>query len=400
MNRFKKICGSLVLAASLVAGLAATNPTPAVAAASDAELTELAKVIDAAKKATTEIATTNTTVSDSTANISISFSGLPIASIPVTLTTTVDPKSHNASLKGTATLPDLSAASSLAPDLGTILSNLYLKAGEKPIEAYGDLQKNTIYRYNSNVGRSEVADLPVSLVSGSVLDSLDATAFASLAPYITITKGKTDLTLNLKADEAGVKSKLKEINTLLKGFTAGFEDNPTVRSVMTKLMKKITIKGIDVTVKFVLDSTNGALKQHDIDAKIDVAFSGAPLTIALTNSTKSSVSTDTVAIPEAFTKGAQLIANYPVVKGGVTFLSTLSGKKTVFSVSSVKNAKSLTIPASITKFGTKYSVSKAAKNAFKKATKLKTLTIKNSTLKKAVKKNRSKYGVKKGVKIK
>ena len=118
------------------------------------------------------------------------------------------------------------------------------------------------------------------------------------------------------------------------------------------------------------------------------------------NSTASSVTSDTVAIPEAFSKDAQLIANYPVAQGGLTFTSTLSGKKTIFTVTGVKNAKTITIPATISKLGAKYNVSAAAKNVFKKATKLKTLVIKNGALKKAVKKSPAKYGLSKKVKIK
>ncbi len=400
MNRFKKVCGSLILAASLVVGLASANTTPAIAAASDSELTELLTLIETAKAATTKVATENTTKSDSDATISISLGGLPVASVPVKLTTTVDPASKKAAVTGTADLPDLSAIALLSPDLGTIINKFNYQAGTKDIKAYGDLEKKTVYLYNSTVGRNEVADLPAGLVGGSILDNIDATAFAKLAPYLTITKGKTDATLNLKVDEAGIKDAKKDINTLLKGFASGLNENPTVRGVMDKLMQKLAIKGIDFTVKFAIDPTTGALVKHDINATVDVSYDGAALTLAIKTATSSTVSTETIEIPEAFSKDAQLVANYPVSQGGITFTSAISGKKTVFSVTSVKNAKTLTIPATITKLGTKYNVSAAAKNVFKKATKLKTLVIKNGALKKAVKKSPAKYGLSKNVKIK
>ncbi len=400
MNRFKKVCGSVILAASLVIGLASANPVPAKAAASDSDLAELLTLIETAKAATAKVATENTTKSDSELNVSVSLGGLPVASIPVKLTTTVDPVSKCASMIGSAELPDLSAVALLSADLGAALKKLNLQAGTTEIKAYGDLAKKCVYLYNSKAGRSEVADLPAGIAGGTILDNIDATAFAKLAPYLTITKDKANVTLNLKADEAGVKDAKKDINALLKAFTSSIGDNATVKNAMDKVMKKLEIKGVDFTIKFGVDPTTGVLVSHNIDATIDVSVDGAALALVIKNSTASSVTSDTVAIPEAFSKDAQLIANYPVAQGGLTFTSTLSGKKTIFTVTGVKNAKTITIPATISKLGAKYNVSAAAKNVFKKATKLKTLVIKNGALKKAVKKSPAKYGLSKKVKIK
>lgn len=396
MKRFTKTCGSIVLAASLVLSL--VGVVPAKAATSDADLTEFATTFAKVKEATAAIAKDKVTVSKSKANVAVSFSGIDVAKVPVELTTTVDPTTHKAKMVGFVEIPDLSSIASFVPDLAKVLEKYDLKAGTKAIEDYGDLEKKCLYRFNSKVDRAEVAALPSTLQGGSILDKIDVTKFAKLTPYLTLKKSATDMSLNLKADEAGIKAAKAEINTILKSVIS---PDSEYKDLLTKLNKDVDMTGVDLTFKFYVDAATGALAKHDIEGSVNITYNKSfPLAIKFSNSTTSSVSTESVAIPAAFTDGAQLIAGYPVAKGGINFVSTLSGKNTVFSVSSVKNAKTLTIPASITELGTSYKVTSAAKNAFKKATKLKTLTVKNGSLKKTLKKNPSKYGLSKKVKIK
>lgn len=396
MKRFSKACGSIVLAASLAVGLIGVTPAKA---ASEADLTEFVTAFEAAKAATAQVAESNITQSVSNGEVSMSAMGLINLSIPIKdLTTTIDPISKKSKMTGTLTIPDLSILSTVNPEISKKLSASGIETGDTKIEDYGDLTKKALYRYNSKVGRAEVAALPGSLQGTSILSQLDITKLKNLIPYLTITKGKSDITLNIKVDEAGIKAAKSDIKAVLNGIIgdSGYDD------LLAEIKKIATVKDIDLTVKFVIDPDLNVLKQHDIDAKIGLSLSDFPVTINFKNSTTSSITTESVAIPEAFTKGAQLIANYPLAKGGAKLVSTLSGKKTVFSVNGVTktSAKSITIPASVKVLGSSYSVTKAAKNAFKKATKLKKLTIKNKTLKKLIKKSPSKYGLKKSVKIK
>ena len=398
MKRFSKACGSIVLAASLAVGLIGVTPAKA---ASEAELTEFVTAFEAAKAATAQVAESSITQSVSNGEVSMSAMGLINLSVPIKdLTTTIDPISKKSKMTGTVTIPDLGILSTVNPEISKKLSDSGIETGDTKIEDYGDLTKKALYRYNSKVGRAEVAALPGSLQGTSILSQLDITKLKNLIPYLTITKGKSDITLNIKVDEAGIKAAKSDIKAVLNGIIgdSGYDD------LLAEIKKIATVKDIDLTVKFVIDPNRNVLIRHDIDAKIGLSLSDlpVPVTISFKNSTTSSITTESVAIPEAFTKGAQLIANYPLAKGGAKLVSTLSGKKTVFSVNGVTktSAKSITIPASVKVLGSSYSVTKAAKNAFKKATKLKKLTIKNKTLKKLIKKSPSKYGLKKSVKIK
>ena len=393
MNRFKKVCGSLVLAASLVAGLTATAPASKAASSTD-ELTKLGTMLETVKTATNAVVATVPTETTSSTNISImSFN------IPISLKTTVDPTSKTAKMEGSAEIPDaVTAISIISPKLGKLVDKLGIKAGTKKIEDYGDLTKKAVYRYSDKNGRYEVATLPDALAGSSILSSIDATKLAKLAPVLTVSfKGTDEVTLNIKADGDALKSIKSDVASLVTGLLGDSE----YASLLKELSSKDALQGIDINITLKANDTH-VLTQHDIEGTLTVNVENTPVTIGVNISGKSATTTQTVTIPENFTKDAQLIEGFEAKAGGVNFISKLSGKKTVFSVAGVSNTKatSLTIPKSISKFGKSYSVSAAAKNAFKKATKLKTLTIKNASLKKAVKKSPSKYGLKKSVKIK
>ena len=394
MNRIKKVCGSLILAASLVAGLTAAAPASKAAASND-DLKNLGTLLETVKTATNAVVASVPTETTSSTEISImSFK------IPISLKTTVDPTSKTAKMEGSAEIPDaVSAISIISPKLGSLVDKLGIKAGTKKILDYGDLAKKAVYRHNDNLDRYEVATLPDALAGSSILSSIDATKLEKLAQVLNVSfKGTDEVTLNIKADGDALKAIKSDVTSLVTGLLGDSE----YASLLKELSGKDALQGIDINITLKADGTTHVLTQHDIEGTLNVSVSGTPVAIGVNISGKSATTTQTVTIPEEFTKDAQLIAGFEAKAGGVNFISKLSGKNTVFSVSGVANTKatSLTIPKSISKFGKSYSVSAAAKNAFKKATKLKTLTIKNATLKKAVKKNPSKYGLKKGVKIK
>ena len=64
-----------------------------------------------------------------------------------------------------------------------------------------------------------------------------------------------------------------------------------------------------------------------------------------------------------------------------------------------KKAKKLTIPASLSVCGLSYPIRSASQNVFRQATKLKTLTVGDATLKKALIKKPSTYGLKSNIDI-
>ncbi|MBQ7200781.1 MAG: hypothetical protein IJS24_05350, partial [Eubacterium sp.] len=114
-------------------------------------------------------------------------------------------------------------------------------------------------------------------------------------------------------------------------------------------------------------------------------------------------STDKLTIPEDRKTGVVLAPNNVASTGGLTFMSGMTEKgKPFFSVTKVENtkAKKLTIPAKVTALGQTVSVTQVSDQAFSKAKKLKTLIVKSASVKKALKKNPSKYGLSKKVKIK
>ena len=105
---------------------------------------------------------------------------------------------------------------------------------------------------------------------------------------------------------------------------------------------------------------------------------------------------------EDILKNAQLAEGFVDKVNGVKITTVIAGKDAVLSVFDVtkKNAKKLTVPASVNKYGRIYKICTAHGKAFKNAKKLKTLIVKDKDLKKMLKKNPTKYGLKKSVKIK
>ena len=372
MKRIMKTCGALVLAASLMLGITG-GYTPSLAADTTMTLEEFGSLYATVKTATQAIAGTFSTKTDMEMELSVPL----IGSQKSTLSEILDPVNH---------------ASKATRTSGGIAS----------LETYTDLAKGYSYFYSATNKRYEMSQSSSSVSALSALDALDFTKLGD----VTITKGSGKKIGENDCQDVSVAFKLEGeklttvINDIYKAF-GSMLNNATTGSSLGDLDIKSALKGVDLKITIYADD-KFILRGTDITGSVSIDLFGSTLNIPLTVSAVSDVTTETVTIPADMVKSAQLITGVVVSKSGAKFKSTLSGSKTVFTVTGVTktSAKKLTIPASISKLGKKYSVTKAAKNAFKKAKKLKTLVIKNKTLKKAVKKSRKTYGLSTKVKIK
>ncbi len=377
MNRFKKIAGSVILAAALTISSIGAAPveTPAMAAAVTQE--ELMQIIEKVETATKTVASTNTvrTVTDMTLEVMGSKQNAKLETA-TDLNTGV--------MKMALPSVDMSDMSSMIGG-GTI----------DTADAYIDLKSHIMYEYNKTLGRYELLTAPVESDLTSSLFSKDTlTKYGSLFTFGEMATSTVDgkaiisVPMQLKIDETNIKS-----------LISSFASKRPVDGLDTIAA---FIKGIDITITPFIDAETYLIGQMTAKGTVNIDFMGTALTINIDMDEKNSVSSDAVTIPSDVTKSAQLKEGYKTEAGGLEMTAVLSGKNAVLSVSGVKktSASKLTVPASVNEYGKKYDVSKAENNAFKKAKKLKTLVVKNSALKKALKKNPSKYGLSKKVKIK
>ena len=391
MKRFTKTCGSILLAASLVLGTFGIVPAAAAESAT-MDPAEFATLYEDVKTATKAVESATPTKTD--ANVVLDLGAL-VGKSEFSTSIVLDPSSHNAKMTVTSS--------------GTTS------------DSYIDRTKKCMYYFNPNNDRYEVIGASGSISSGSsILDGLDIT---KLAPVATITKGKgakvgdvacQDISVQIKAEGDALAAIIKDASGVFGGLlgnpvvTSGLSSGGSMGFDLSKLNPAKMIKDLDLTVTFYVDETK-ILRKTELSGTIslDVAsllgFDKETIfPLKVTSSTESSVVNEAVVIPKEFVSKAQLAAGYAVKTAGVTISSILKGTKTVFSVTGVTKTKAtkLTIPASSKQFGKSYKISQAETGAFKKAKKLKTLIIKNATLKKAVKKNPTAYGLKKNVKIK
>ena len=226
---------------------------------------------------------------------------------------------------------------------------------------------------------------------------------AAVKDYVTITKdaatldsvpcAKVNLNIKLPKGEVG-KFMTAAMSKIPESFKAGMSN------IDTKMFDNMEL---DSTFTFYVDAEHTPLR---IDEGINisgVSFGGMDLGVIKINSnTAFAVSTDKLSIPADRVEKAIVAPGYITAAGSVTVTSNINNKGSFFIVTEVTKtgAKKITIPASVTAFEKTYKITQAADNAFKKAKKLKTLIVKNAALKKALKKNPSKYGLSKKVTIK
>ncbi len=405
MKRIMKTCGSIVLAASLMLGV--FGVIPASAAETEIPYDYFKVKYEEAKKATDSAASFTPIKMEDATKIALSFSGLTIGEIPIESTIIRDNSSKVAKSETTIDLTSL----------GSILGQLFggsgtdIKPGKTTISAYSDFKNGRNYSYDEST-KSYLMDPKFNTsADANLLDRINLDAF-NASGSLKITAGedtkvgeKDCQVANLKITATG-----EQLAPIAKDFSKVFASlfsTSSLSSTVSSIDVKKYVKSFDLTVSLytgkdvpVLYRTDvtGSLSL-DISSKLD-GFTDVSVTIKSTNT--NSPTTESVTVPSEWISKARLVAGIAATKNGAKFTTAYSGKNTVFKVTGVTktSAKKLTIPASIKSYGKNYKVTTAAKNAFKKAKKLKTLVVKNGTLKKLLKKSPTKYGLKKSVKIK
>ena len=404
MNRFKKIGGSIVLATALVIGSIGAAPvkTPVKAAETAVTIEELTTELNAIGAKIKSIAETNTLKSSVSGSAAIAMAEMPdtpLATIPLELDMDIDAASKVG--HGRMPLPT------------TDMTSIVTGSGQLPYEdMFMDLATSRMYIHDENSGLDLVSEFPAeSYLQGFGIGSGDGNMFTSLLSpqiltamkdFVTITK---DTTIVNGTPCAKVTVQIK----LPKGVVAKYMDGmmskiPEAFKSYTSMMDPKMFESVEVdsTFVFYVDADHTPLKIDENILLGGLSYSSLNINIKMDLTTNFNASTEKLSIPADRVENAQVAPGYSTKAGGVSVISSINKNGSYFMVSGVTNekAKKITVPGSVKAFDKSYNISAAAKNAFKKAKKLKTLIVKNASLKKALKKNPSKYGLKKTVKIK
>lgn len=378
MNKIKKIIGSALLSASLVAGCIGAAPTAALAADTQVDAATAQELINKVVSSVQTAADQGTVVTD------INFS------LESALLSTFSPNTP-AAIKSTVKVDKKSG-----------VATMDVPNGDSTVTAYEDMNAGTIYSYNADLGRYELKPIGSGDPSLSDLSNFDfgLNDYAEYSTYFT----SDDVTINDKTyHTAGVKldlpgAKAMEFFNGISKKVSGLQSSSSNLDTATSMIDPSKLSNVVINVRINYDD-NFSLARMTLDFTLNLDFLGD---IGVKASSDFSLTDETLSIPAGIVKNATIVAGYATKASKLKLKSVLSGKSTIFTVSGITaaTAKKLTVPASVKVFGKSYKVTQAVKNAFKKATKLKTLVVKNKALKKAIKKNKAKYGLKKSVKIK
>ena len=376
MNRIKKIIGSALLSASLVAGCIGAAPATALAADTQVDAATAQELINKVVSSVQTAADQGTVVTDINFSLESALLSALSPNTPAAMNSTV--KVDKKSGVATVDVPN----------------------GDSTVTGNEDINAGTIYSYNTDLGRYEVKPIGAGDPSLSDLSNFDfgLNDYAEYSTYFTsddvTINGKTyhtaGVTLDLPGDTA-----MEFFNGISKKFS-GLQSSSSNLDTATSMIDPSTLSNVVINVKINYDD-NFFLARMTLDFTLNLFGD-----IGVTASSDFSLTDETLSIPAGIVKNATIVAGYTAKASKLKLKSVLSGKSTIFTVSGITaaTAKKLTVPASVKVFGKSYKVTQAVKNAFKKATKLKTLVVKNKALKKAIKKNKAKYGLKKSVKIK
>ncbi|MBO6108740.1 MAG: hypothetical protein J6P16_04980 [Eubacterium sp.] len=399
LNRITKTIGSITLAAALVFGTVGVVPAQtdiAKAATTPIDATSLAAMLEQVKTATLGVIATQKTKE--------------ITSITIDNPLNPDAEPMSASAVG------------LTDPVGKIMS-FSITNGEKKSNAYADLGKKLVYMYNDELKRYEVRE-SAGFSTESMTKAFDPAIFTSLGDAVSAVLGEAkqigstmckNIELNIKADQAKIKELAPQFSALFgsAGSLFGGSINVSGFDLSTANIDiSQLITGIDFKLNTYIDDLN-VLKGADIDGTINVNVGSLfgnlgttdipPIAAKIVSSSTCEVTDETAEIPADVVKKAELAAGVNATASGLEFVSTVrDNKNTVFTLTAVKNkkAKKITIPATIKKLGKSYKVLYADSFVFKKCKNLKTLVVKNKSLRKLLKDGRSNYGIKKKVKIK
>lgn len=379
MNKIKKIIGSALLSASLVAGCIGAAPTAALAADTQVDAATAQELINKVVSSVQTAADQGTVVTDINFSLESALLSALSPNTPTAIKTTV--KVDKKSGVATVDVPN----------------------GDSTVTGYEDINAGTIYSYNADLGRYEVKPIGADDPSLSDLSNFDfgLNDYAEYSTYFTsddvTINDKTYHTAGVKLDLPGAKA-MEFFNGISKKIS-GLQSSSSNLDTATSMIDPSTLSNVVINVKINYDD-NFSLARMTLDFTLNLGDLFGD--IGVKASSDFSPSDETLSIPADIVKNATIVAGYATKASKLKLKSVLSGKSTIFTVSGITaaTAKKLTVPASVKVFGKSYKVTQAVKNAFKKATKLKTLVVKNKALKKAIKKNKAKYGLKKSVKIK
>lgn len=404
MNRLKRMGGALALTAALVVGSIGVMPAqaPAVAAETTVSLEDFKTAMTAVGEKIKTLAQSGTLKTSISGDVSV-MDGM--MKLPLEIGMDIDATSK----VGHGRMPVLNGEAIM----GSAVS------GKLPYtDMYMDLANNCMYILDETSGTKLINAFPAAQYMqgfgvGPAEGNMFTTMFSSgildlLKDYMTLTSEDTTLdgvpckkiVLTTKI-EKGTAAKLVEevMKKLPEALKSGMPGNAAAMD--PKALAELAETSTD-TIYLGADGT--PLKMVAEGTATGLAFNGMSLgTVAFNLNIGFAASTESLSIPEDRKTGVILAPNNVTSTGGLTFMSGMTEKgKPYFSVTKVDNtkAKKLTIPAKVTALGQTVSVTQVSEKAFSKAKKLKTLIVKSASVKKALKKNPSKYGLSKKVKIK
>lgn len=405
MNRLKKMGGALALTAALVVGSIGVMPAevPAVAAETAVSLEDFKATITAMGEKIKALAQAGTLKTVISGNASV-MDGM--MKIPLEIGMDIDATSK----VGHGRMPVMNGEAIM----GSALS------GNLPCtDMYMDLANNCMYILDETSGTKLINAFPAAqYMQGFGVGPTDGNMFTAVFSTGILDLLKDHMTLTSE-DTAldGVPCKKIVLTTKIEKGTAA----KIVEEIMKKLPASLKSSGMAVNAAAMDPKALAELAETSTDT-IYLGADGTPLkmdaegtvtglgmggmsmgTVTYTLGVSFSATTDKLTIPEDRKTGVVLAPNNVASTGGLTFMSGMTEKgKPFFSVTKVEKtkAKKLTIPAKVTALGQTVSVTKVSDQAFSKAKKLKTLIVKSASVKKALKKNPSKYGLSKKVKIK
>ena len=380
MKKFIRSCSAVVFSCALA--FSAVGVIPANAA--EVPVEQVTGIIEEAKEATAAFVKSTPTQTDLKINAELPM----IGDISADVSFVDDPVNKAASV--TSTLSD---------------------DEQGPSTAYIDTKNKYAYYTNPESGRIEVTDSQSIDGLTKMLSGFDIT---QLAPIATFSMGETkdidgetcqELIVNVDLD----KEKIAQYGELISKALADASSSPFKNLFSGKGLGSLiseddlsnSMTELHLEIKTCINQDK-VLKQAVTTCSAKVIMLGVEMPISFNADITTKAVDAVVKIPQEMIDNAKPAAGLSKTESGLTYKSVISGKNTVFQVTktSKATAKKITVPATVNLCGKTVKVTKASKNAFSKAKKLKTLVIKNSTLKKAVKKNPKKYGLSKKVKIK
>ena len=380
MKKFIRSCSAVVLSCALA--FSAVGVIPANAA--EVPVEEVTGIIKEAKEATATFVKSTPTQTDLKINAELPM----IGDISADVSFVDDPKNNAA-----------------------VVTSTFSDDEQEPSKVYIDTKNKYAYYTNPEFGRIEVADSQSIEGLTKMLSDFD---ILPLAPIATFSMGETkvidgetcqEFVVSVKAD----KEKMAQYGDLISKALADASSSPFKNLFSGKGLGSLisgddlsnSMTELDLEIKTYI-TPEKVIKESVVkcDAKVNVLETEVSVSFNADITTKAV--DEVVKIPQEMIDNAKPAAGLSKTESGLTYKSVISGKNTVFQVTktSKATAKKITVPATVKLCGKTVKVTKASKNAFSKAKKLKTLVIKNSTLKKAVKKNPKKYGLSKKVKIK